>query len=470
LTTALQWVFAAWIVMAGIGIAFRALERALLNRAIDNRFSVTPGEALASEHRVDALGYVMIGAFVVTAIIFIVWFHRAYRKARAIGGDMRYSNGWAIGAWFIPIGWLWIPKKLANDIWWGTERPEYCAWRERSALVTSWWLTLILAVVTACFIRATDIDTIEDGLRSNLAASVFLGLVLLAATFALFVVRQVGQRLAARTTAVAALVAGDTPPPASPTTPPVGADSASVTTAGQRRQPWRLIGAATAIVALTVGSVVVIAGTSGSPARTTSKAVSTAPQVVSAPTPADFGRHESYSDGFAISVPNSWTSVDLTAPDIDATLEQLKLTNPNITDYLDQQEAADARPSFYAMDTSGAGQTQILPAQFSVQRVPAEGQSLDEGARQTQEFLSGSSDLVGTVDRKKVELPAGSAQVLSLKFHVATPAGDAIVAKAVYMLVSGDSAYVIALGGADDEAQANASTFEAIIRSFELTN
>jgi hypothetical protein len=470
LTTALQWIFAAWAVFAVVGIAFRAIERSLLSRAANNRFSVSRAEALASDHRVDTFAYVAIAVVVVTAIVFIVWFHRAYRKTRALGGEMRYSDGWAIGAWFIPIGWFWIPKKLANDIWWGTERPEYRTWRARSAVLTAWWLAWVFAWVPLRFSGTGSLNNLDDARRANLAALTTLGLLLLAAAFALFVVRQIGQRVAARTSAVAALVAGEAPAPATPTKSGVGTDPGLVTSAGPDRQPWRLIGATAAIVALTVGTVVVIAGTGGSPARTTSKPVSAAPQVVSGPTPEDFDRHESRSDGFAISVPNSWTSVDLTAPDIDATLEQLKLTNPNITDYLDQQETADARPSFYAMDTSGAGQTQILPAQFSVQRTPTEGQSLNEGARQTQEFLSGSSDLVGTVDRKKVELPAGSAQVLSLKFHVATPAGDAIVAKAVYMLVSGDSAYVIALGGADDQAQANASTFEAIMRSLELMN
>jgi Domain of unknown function (DUF4328) len=469
LTTALQWIFAAWAVFAVVGIAFRAIERSLLSRAADNRFSVSRAEALASDHRVDTFAYVAIAVVVVTAIVFIVWFHRAYRKTRALGGEMRYSDGWAIGAWFIPIGWFWIPKKLANDIWWGTERPEYRTWRARSAVLTAWWLAWVFAWVLLRFSGTGSLNNLDDARRANLAALTTLGLLLLAAAFALFVVRQIGQRVAARTSAVAALVAGEAPAPATPTKSGVGTDPGLVTSAGPDRQPWRLIGATAAIVALAVGTVVVVAGTSGSPAHTVSKPVNTAPEIVSAPTPADFDRHQSGADGFAISVPNSWTSVDLTAPDIDATLEQLRLTNPDITDYLDQQDA-DAPLSFYAMDTSGAGQTQMLPAQFSVQRITTEGQSLNEGARQAEEALSATSDLVGSVHREKVELPAGSAQVLSLKFHLATPAGDAIVAKTVYMLASGDSAYVIALGGADDRAQPNASTFEAIIRSLEIKN
>jgi hypothetical protein len=77
--------------------------------------------------------------------------------------------------------------------------------------------------------------------------------------------------------------------------------------------------------------------------------------------------------------------------------------------------------------------------------------------------------VIGDVSRERVELPVGSAQVLSLKFHAATPGGEAIMAKTMYLLVSGDSAYAVAFGGTDDQADANASTFEAIIRSLELT-
>jgi Domain of unknown function (DUF4328) len=470
LTVALQWIFAVWVVMAGVGMAFRALERSLLNRAIENRFSVSPAEALASDHRVDTLGYVMIGAFVVTALIFVVWFHQAYRRARAVGGEMRYSNGWAIGGWFIPIASFWIPCKLANDIWWGSGPPKERSWRERSALVISWWLALAFAVLTARFIGASDVDTLDDGLRSNLGAILFLGFVLLAATFALFVVRQIGQRLAARMATVAALLATDAQPSTIAASPGTGREPASTVFSKRRRQPWLHVGATVGVVAIAVGTVVVISGTSGGEAHRAAKPLSTAPQVVRGPAPADFDRHESHSDGFAISVPSSWTSIDLTAADLDATLQQLRLTNPNITDYLDQQEQTNTRPSFYAMDTSVAGQDQVLPPQLNIQRIPTEGQSLNESARQIEQVLSASSDLVGTVDRKRIDLPAGTAQVLSFKFRVATPAGDAIGARTMYALVSGESAYVIVFGGTEDRAQANTPTFEAIIRSLELTN
>ena len=35
---------------------------------------------------------------------------------------LRYGNGWAIGAWFVPILSLVRPKQMANEIWRGSER------------------------------------------------------------------------------------------------------------------------------------------------------------------------------------------------------------------------------------------------------------------------------------------------------------------------------------------------------------
>lgn len=479
LTTVLQWIFAAWVVFAGVGIAFRAVERLLLSRAAENGFSVTRAEALASDQRIEVFAWVEFAAFVTTAIVFIVWFHRAYRKTRTLGGEMRYTNGWAIGGWFIPMGNWWIPKKLANDIWWGSHPDgDRWSWSERPALLTSWWVAWVGAGVSGWWaFRTGDVTDVDEALLFNLAATVSLALSLLAAVFAIFVVRQIGQRLSARAATFAAGLAADAPTPTGPPPPSIGAGLDATSTSGQRRQPWRLIGATVALVAIAAGTVVIVTGTSGTDARrtsasdagTASELVSSVPPILPGPAPSDFDRHESHGDAFAISVPSSWMRVDLTAPDIDSTLDQLRRTSPFITDYLDEQEQADARPSFFAVDTTPTGNAQVFPAQVEVLRFPNEGQSLEDGAQQLEAGLSTSPELIGTIDRKHIELPAGPAQILSFKMKAATPVGDAVISKTVYALISGDFAYGIALGVNEDQADASAPVFEAIIRSLAVT-
>jgi Domain of unknown function (DUF4328) len=57
-------------------------------------------------------------AIVASAIAVMVWFKGAYDNAVPLGAaGLRYTPGWAIGGWLIPIGNLFIPKQLADDLW-----------------------------------------------------------------------------------------------------------------------------------------------------------------------------------------------------------------------------------------------------------------------------------------------------------------------------------------------------------------
>ncbi|KOG76430.1 MULTISPECIES: DUF4328 domain-containing protein [Streptomyces] len=57
-------------------------------------------------------------ALVVTAIVFVVWFHRTRRNAEVFhAGVQRLGPGWAIGGWFVPIANLWIPYRVASGVW-----------------------------------------------------------------------------------------------------------------------------------------------------------------------------------------------------------------------------------------------------------------------------------------------------------------------------------------------------------------
>jgi hypothetical protein len=88
-------------------------------------------------------------AYFIAACIFVPWFAMAYRNLRRLGVQhMRWGNGWAVGAWFVPFLSLVRPKQIANDIWRGSEggadvRTE--RWHLGSvAAVVHWWWALFL--------------------------------------------------------------------------------------------------------------------------------------------------------------------------------------------------------------------------------------------------------------------------------------------------------------------------------------
>jgi hypothetical protein len=143
------------------------------------------------------------------AVVFIVWFHRAYRNlVRAGIRDLRFGPGWAIGGWFIPFFNAVRQKKVANDIWKasasaGTIGPERRQEMGLSDLLNWWWGVWIAAwVAIALGESALTQASVErvlysdnlDGARSG-AWTHQAGLVLAiaAAVLAFLFVRQVSK-------------------------------------------------------------------------------------------------------------------------------------------------------------------------------------------------------------------------------------------------------------------------------------
>lgn len=144
---------------------------------------------------------------VVTGILTIRWWHRAYRailSAKPVG--LRWSPGWAVGAWFIPIGNLIISKLILDEI----DRVSRAAeagdsdWasQPRLALTGWWWLLwvggLVVGIYGATMLGGQidaptfDADTYRTGLVAiAVAHAVSIGAAFLAAAS----LRVLGERL-----------------------------------------------------------------------------------------------------------------------------------------------------------------------------------------------------------------------------------------------------------------------------------
>jgi len=84
------------------------------------------------------------GFFSLLALIFyFIWFAKMYSWVRANRGGTQYSNGMAIGGWFIPFANFVIPYKAMRDAWRRANNDE------NSILVVGWWLTYLLTIVAS---------------------------------------------------------------------------------------------------------------------------------------------------------------------------------------------------------------------------------------------------------------------------------------------------------------------------------
>lgn len=102
------------------------------------------GDVVGSYHDYSRWAGIDTLVFLVCAGVFITWFFQAYKNLRRLGVQgLRHGNGWAVGAWFVPILSLVRPKQMANEIWRGSERGADVAggWKQGSvpSLVHWWW-------------------------------------------------------------------------------------------------------------------------------------------------------------------------------------------------------------------------------------------------------------------------------------------------------------------------------------------
>jgi hypothetical protein len=139
-----------------------------------------------------------------SAIAFLIWIHRTYRNLRALGAvNLKYSPGWAVGYFFIPILNLFRPYQVMKEIWHCSEPnteempSEYTS---TSALLGWWWASWILMIILAQITNRIEMaaSKLPDFNLLSYANITANGVVVLGALLAILVVRGVDQRQEAR--------------------------------------------------------------------------------------------------------------------------------------------------------------------------------------------------------------------------------------------------------------------------------
>ena len=105
------------------------------------------GDGAAEGIGLDTIFLIVTGGpvWLVTGILVLVWIHRANHNARQLGAaDMRFTPGWAVGWYFVPIAWFWKPYQAMTEIWRASRNPS--AWRGEPVppLLRWWWVLWIV--------------------------------------------------------------------------------------------------------------------------------------------------------------------------------------------------------------------------------------------------------------------------------------------------------------------------------------
>ncbi|HEY3022073.1 MAG TPA: DUF4328 domain-containing protein [Actinomycetota bacterium] len=190
------------------------MEMSLLQRIIDGS-QVTLAEATASDNRVALSVRLWLVLLVATIVVWLIWQHRAHANLRALGTELEYSPGWAVGFWLIPIANLWKPFQVNRELW--KASGDVNDWRsQRTWPVLGWWWASWISAGVLGRVAAAARESAETPMEIRSADIVDLlstAVVVASAVLAILLVRSVIERQDRLAAAVPHVPAPPPPPP-----------------------------------------------------------------------------------------------------------------------------------------------------------------------------------------------------------------------------------------------------------------
>jgi hypothetical protein len=168
------------MIVASLQIAATIRSLEVVDRIERNPGSMSLDELEAIDRRADVLWVIAVILGFATVVLLAVVVKRLYCNVATYSTyPLRFSPGWAAGAWFVPFLNLVRPKQIVDDVWRGTEREQPAWWAPTrpavSGLLHIWWAVLVLALVTSRAGRTgdpADSDELRDLYWQFIAGSV----------------------------------------------------------------------------------------------------------------------------------------------------------------------------------------------------------------------------------------------------------------------------------------------------------
>ena len=109
----------------------------------------TEAQAVASDNRQMLISLVGTVYWIALGVVFLRWIYRANKNCHHFGAeDMKFSPGWSIGFYFIPLLNLYKPYRAMREIWQVSQDPSDWKNQKPTKLLGVWWA---LWIFVACF-------------------------------------------------------------------------------------------------------------------------------------------------------------------------------------------------------------------------------------------------------------------------------------------------------------------------------
>lgn len=143
LTKWVVYILNAQIVVAFLSILSGYLEYKLLTDFQNGVYysqELASADANASDFRQGVVGGLYLLVFIISVVLILKWIHRANYNAKQLGAeDMKFTPGWSVGYYFIPILTLWKPYQAMKEIWKASKNPSDWCNERTSRILPIWW-------------------------------------------------------------------------------------------------------------------------------------------------------------------------------------------------------------------------------------------------------------------------------------------------------------------------------------------
>lgn len=138
---------------------------------------ISTESATANDLRQQIIAIVFMIAYITSAVTFISWFRRAYYNLHTQISNLRFDEGWAAGAWFVPFVNLVRPYQIMKELYQETEhllaeRGKNHNPQNSTALLSGWWVLWIIVGLIGNFILrySMNADEIEELMVVSIAS------------------------------------------------------------------------------------------------------------------------------------------------------------------------------------------------------------------------------------------------------------------------------------------------------------
>ncbi len=149
------WIFVTLVILNVGALVSGYAQAELLNRAISGE-TITWAEATSNDGRQALIGFAQLALYIAAGIAFLMWIYRAHRNLPSLqAANLRFTPGWAVGWFFIPIMNLFRPYQVVSEIWKASnpkvDTTDGTSWKSvaTSPIVGWWWAFYLISSFVA---------------------------------------------------------------------------------------------------------------------------------------------------------------------------------------------------------------------------------------------------------------------------------------------------------------------------------